>query len=143
MAGVPWDTPAKQLFIKLKILTLPCLYILEIAKYVRRNLSLFPTNKDVRPNTCPRREDKLYCPGCRLTKSNKLIHIIGPKIYNVIPENIKNETNEATFTKKLKNMLLNSACYTINEFFDLTSPTHALLVPTTNSNSHNDEKQCV
>ncbi|XP_037964839.2 uncharacterized protein LOC119691450 [Plutella xylostella] len=143
MAGVPWDTPAKQLFIKLKILTLPCLYILEIAKYVRRNLSLFPTNKDVRPNTCPRREDKLYCPGCRLTKSNKLIHIIGPKIYNVIPDVIKNETNEATFTKKLKNMLLNSACYTINEFFDLTSPTHALLVPTTNSNSHNDEKQCV
>lgn len=116
ITGVPWDFSAKELFIKYKILTLPSLYILEIAKYARRNLSQFAKKSDTHTiNT--RRRDHLYVPSRRLTKANKCLFTLVPKIYNCLPDHIKSATSESIFISKLKQILVGMACYTTDEFF--------------------------
>jgi hypothetical protein len=116
IAGVPWDHPAQELFKQTGILTLPCLYILEVAKYVRRNLKQFPTRSNARGENC-RRSGELYPPRTRLAKSKKCMHTVGPKVYNKIPLEIKQATSDGSFNKKLKSKLVSNAYYSVDAFF--------------------------
>lgn len=88
VAGVRWDHPAKELFIGYKILTLPSLYILEVAKQVRYNLEQFQSNAH-EPKYHLRRGQELRAPRTRLAKAKKCLNYIGPKIYNQVPDDIK------------------------------------------------------
>ncbi|CAG9137058.1 unnamed protein product [Plutella xylostella] len=88
IAGVPWDFSAKELFKKYNILTLPSLYILEIAKYAWRNLPQFSKKKDTH-NINTRRRDQLCIPARRFTKADKCLLTLVPKVYNSLPDEIK------------------------------------------------------
>lgn len=115
--GVPWDHPARELFKDTKILTLPSLYILDVAKYVRGNLEQFPTRGDSH-NYNTRRRGELRPPCTRLAKSKKCLHSIGPKIYNHLPLEIKSATSNKGFMNKLKAKLMSEAYYSVDEFFN-------------------------
>jgi hypothetical protein len=114
MARVRWDTPARDIFRELKILTVPSLYILEIAKVVRRNLHQFKRrghNSRNRNDLLPNRH--------RLKKSEQCIWYIGPKIYNRLPKDIKQpDMSENIFISKLKEYLINQAFYSVDEFLN-------------------------
>jgi hypothetical protein len=116
MAGAPWDSPARELFKEHKVPTLPSLYVLEVAKYVRKNLERFPTFGDAHDRNT-RHRDRLRPPSIRLSKSKKFLLSIGPKVYNAIPSEIKNASNDRVFTNRLKSKLICDALYSVNEFF--------------------------
>ncbi|KAJ2939970.1 hypothetical protein O0L34_g6675 [Tuta absoluta] len=116
MCGAEWDHPAKELFIKMKILTLPSLYILEVAKYVRQNIEQFQTHGDTHSRNTRQRHN-LWHPKVRLAKYKKSLNIIGPRLYNKIPCEIKQSKTYGSFVRKLKTKLVNDAVYSINEFF--------------------------
>lgn len=104
----------KPFFIKYKILTLPSLYILESAMFVKSNHNLFPRMSDTvvrnrRDNT------KLRLHKSKTTLMNNSIFCMGPKIYNKIPKFWK-ERDSNIFKNKLNNFLANKAYYNINDF---------------------------
>lgn len=123
MSGVEWDHPARELFKTLNILTVPCQYILQVAKYIRKNLQQFSTWADSH-NYGTRRKHQLRLPLKRLSKSQKQIDFVGIKIYNTLPEGITNASSNSSFTAKLKTLLLKRAYYDVNEFYadKLTDP---------------------
>jgi hypothetical protein len=114
ITGSAPDQPAQSLFRQNHILTLPCLYILEVSKYVRRHLHKLPTNAE-HLNSNSRRRHHLYVPARRLAKSSKSLRVMGPKIYNAIPNEIKEAPSDTTFTSKLKKLLADMPFYTVDE----------------------------
>lgn len=109
---VPPDEPARQLFVGLGIMTVPSLYIFEVGRYVRRNLTDFPVSRSY----SARRKPELAIPAHRLKKTGKSLAIMGARIYNKLPEAIRASPTERTFTHKLKVFCTNKAYYAINEF---------------------------
>ncbi|KAI5634693.1 reverse transcriptase (RNA-dependent DNA polymerase) domain-containing protein [Phthorimaea operculella] len=80
-------------FIQKRILTLPSLYILEAALFVRRNADLFTFRKDNPPkrNLRPRDINNIMLPKSSLEMYRKGPYYCIIKTYNAIPENIKLE----------------------------------------------------
>jgi hypothetical protein len=111
----PVDHPAQEIFRKQRILTLPCVYILTACKYVRANLHTYKNYGEgsQRPS---RRQHLLVPPRRRLAKARSALSVVGPNLYNRVPFDIKNSTSDTVFLKKLNDMLINMACYNVNEF---------------------------
>lgn len=91
-------------FKTLKILTLPCIYILESAKFVRKQPQNFTKLEDV-PRYYELRPTRKH--NMRIPSSNLKIHSTGPnsmctKIYNKIPDHIKAIENNIAFINSLK-----------------------------------------
>ncbi|KAJ2940455.1 hypothetical protein O0L34_g138 [Tuta absoluta] len=112
----PYDHPAKELFRQTKILTLTCAYVLVAAKIIRKNLSNLQTYAQ-KHNRNTRGRLQLYAPPKRLAKSRKSVEILGIKIYNALPDKLKNVESDKVFISQLKRKLQNMACYDLNEFF--------------------------
>jgi hypothetical protein len=112
ISGKSYDHPAKSLFKELKILTLPSVYILIACKYVRANVDQYATHSSARRNNC------LIIPRCRLAKTRKSLGVLGAKLYNLLPEEIKLSKTDKMFDNKLKTMLTDIACYSVNEFIE-------------------------
>ncbi|KAI5634643.1 reverse transcriptase (RNA-dependent DNA polymerase) domain-containing protein [Phthorimaea operculella] len=113
----PFDYPAKELFQQTKILTLTCAYILVAAKIIRKNISNIQTYAH-RHNRNTRGRLQLYAPPKRLAKSRKSVETLGIKIYNALPDKIKNVESDKIFASQLKIKLQNMACFDLKEFFD-------------------------
>lgn len=117
LANKPHDHPAKKLFQQLEILTLPSVYILEACLSVRKNLGSYKTRAQQHGwNT--RGQHLLLVPPRKLAKSRASRGVMGPRLYNALPTDIKNASSDAIFKNKLKKVLLDLACYTIDEFFE-------------------------
>lgn len=115
MVKIPQDASAKPYFKELEILTLPCIVIFQVSVYVRNNLELFTRNSDVhRYNT--RRADKLTTLPRTLAKSGKLTRIMGPTVYNSLPEIVTKATSLTSFKSKLKHWLTDNSFYSYEEF---------------------------
>lgn len=100
----------KPHFIRLKLLTLPSLYIYESALTLRNNLSQYQTFKSERHNTIlcqPRHRTALY------RNSTFIMQI---KIYNNLPPCIKETNNIDIFKFRLKQFLIPKAYYKITDF---------------------------
>ena len=104
----------KPYFIKHKILTLPSIYILEIAIFVKTNPNLFPRMADVFPRN--RRDNSQLCQHrSRTALMRKSVFCMAPIIYNKLPNDLK-ELNLELFKKKIKNFLASKAYYDVKEF---------------------------
>lgn len=114
---VPWDTPARPLFIDQGILTMPSLYILEVSKFVKSNLDSFQTNKNAHQRNT-RNKDKLVIGFKRLKKSSQSVWNEGPKIYNKINKSIREIESYELFVTRLKEFLLKKAYYSIEEYLN-------------------------
>lgn len=115
ISNKPYDYPAQSLFKEQKILTLPCVYILTACKYVRSNLGLYMSRGQCHGRNT-RGQHLLLVPRRRLAKARKSLSVIGVKIYNTLPNDVINTESDAIFANKLKKMLIDLACYDINEF---------------------------
>ncbi|XP_048480395.1 uncharacterized protein LOC125489237 [Plutella xylostella] len=111
------DEPARALFLQLGVLTAPCLYVLEVAKYVRQNLAHFtPLSTTARLQN--RRKNDLTLNTARLAKTEKTVHIMGPKIYNKIPDDIRESQSYFSFNCKLKKYLSKKAYYSVDDYLN-------------------------
>lgn len=103
-----------------KILTLPSLYILEMAMFVKCNHKLFPTvlNISSRPDVLRSQyKDLISISRYRTALLKKNVLGMAPIIYNKIPQQIREETL-FIFKKKLTLLLLDGCYYSIKEFLD-------------------------
>jgi hypothetical protein len=109
----------KPHFIKLNILTLPALYIFEICKFLRKNITIFeksiPSNLRV-----PRQinQNKYKTPHSRLALHQSSPYCAAIKIYNNLPLELRIENNIKIFIKKLKLLLIKKCYYNLNEYYN-------------------------
>lgn len=97
-----------------KILTLPCLYIFEVAVFVKTNPSRFRRLSDVVPRN--RRDNSVLClESANTALMRKSVYCMAPVIYNKLPKTWK-ELPLSLFKKRLRSFLVAKAYYTIKEF---------------------------
>lgn len=105
---------------KYNLLTFVCLYILEIAIFVKTNDHLFPTLKNTRNRTTSLRtqyEDKLCIGGYKTALLRKSVMCMAPLIYNHVPKMIK-EQPLGKFKKYLKKLLVQKCYYSVSDFIN-------------------------
>lgn len=118
ICGTAPDEPCRRLFKSLNVLPLPCLYIFEIAKFVKLNMYYFRQAKDV------------YTRNTR--NGNRIVSEIVPRsarfkkncfwmcmlIFNKIPHNIK-DLPYNIFKGALYSWLIGHCFYNVNEFLNM------------------------
>ena len=106
---------------KLNILPLHSQHILSLLLFVVNNIDEFTPNSNVHSiNT--RHMSDLHPPSIKLTKYQKEVYYSGIKIFNYLPQNIKNlSRNVKKFKLALKRFLLRGSFYRLNEYFDWIS----------------------
>lgn len=114
MFGLKKTDSCKPFFDNYKILTLPSLYIFEVALFVRYNPQLFLRISDVVKRN-RRDNERLLLHSAKTTLMRKSLLCMAPIIYNKLPNCIK---HSETFKKKLKLMLTNKCYYNINDFLN-------------------------
>lgn len=105
-------------FRKLKILTLCCLYIFEISVLIFKNQNYFSRQSENHLYDT-RIKNTFNLPKYRLTLSQKGPNYIGLKIFNHLPNSIKNAANLNAFKKALKIFLIDNEFYFIQDFFNV------------------------
>jgi hypothetical protein len=98
------------------------LYVLECAKFARKNPEKFVKNSQVETNLTistrnnPLQENDLYVKQVRLAQSAQNPLIMVARIYNKLPEALKSEVNDKSFVRTLKKILKDNVFYDIYEF---------------------------
>jgi len=107
----------RPLFHQLGILPLQSQYILSLLLFVATNKKLFSLNSQIHDiNT--RHNNNLHLPLTGLTLVQKGVAYSGCKIYNHLPPQIKNISNNvALFKSKLKKLLLQYVLYSVDEYY--------------------------
>lgn len=106
-------------FKQFNILTLTSLYILELCKFVHKNIYLFPKVRDnISTKMNLRHKDRLALPSSVLEMHSTGPHVMAIKIYNKIPIHIKVESKISKFIKMLKEYLVCKCYYNLKEFYD-------------------------
>lgn len=114
--GLQTTDSCKPKLIEHKILTLPSLYILEVASFVKSNPQLFPRlSEAVQRNR--RDKGRLQLQPAKKKLLLKSIICMGPIIFNKIPK-ILREMQTHAFKNILKKILMDKCYYTINEFIE-------------------------
>jgi hypothetical protein len=103
-------------FIKYGILSLPSLYIFEVAMFVRNNPQHFPRFSDIVKRN-RRDEHRLQSQAAKTSLLSKSIYCMGPQIFNKIPNSFKKE-NINLFKKHLKSFLNEKCYYAVNDFLN-------------------------
>lgn len=105
-------------FVKLRMLTLASLYILEICKFLRKNLHLHTQARDFYTGERNlRHKDRLIAPFTKLQLVSSGPFHMSVKIYNQIPKHLKDIDKDLEFNRKLKEFLIFKCFYSLNEFF--------------------------
>ncbi len=114
LAGLPYRADAKQAFISLGILTLPCQYILQSILHIHSKQQTLLKHSDVHLyNT--RHKQNLVLPKTRLNSSRHVSNYYGLKFFNHLPTSIR-ELEPKDLKIFLKKLLVNSAFYDFEEF---------------------------
>lgn len=103
-------------FKKSKILTLPALYILETAIFVKNNLNLFKKMADVKKIPIRSQYLNTLCNlRCKTSLYKKSFFGLAPQVYNKIPDTIK-KMPLSKFKTTLQKLLIEKCYYTLDEF---------------------------
>ena len=108
----------RETFKNLGLLTLPSLYILETILHCRFKSSPLQGNFIHEHNT--RIKNDLRVQQHRTTLFSKLPSQIGIKFFNMLPEEIKIESNQNLFKNRLKRYLVSHAFYEVAEYLNLS-----------------------
>jgi len=112
----PKNQSCRDLFKTLNILTAPSTYILEVLKRGKANLTAFEKKSDNHSHFT-RQKNVLQATQAKLSTSQKGINFMGPKLFNKLPQRIK-DLNYNTFVKKVKLLLLRQTFYSVQEFLE-------------------------
>ncbi|MBS0018977.1 MAG: hypothetical protein KFE20_00440 [Candidatus Sulcia muelleri] len=95
------------------------MYIFSTLLFVKRNLALLPAMSEVH-NYATRNKNKLISERCRYSATQKSFLYQGIKMFNVLPEGIK-ELPLTRFRQKLKNFLVATCLYDVTEFYEVVN----------------------
>lgn len=116
LANIKQTESCRPFFVKYKILTLVSIYILEACKFVRKHNHLYSPLTGVKRNN--RNEHKFKIPTSKLQLFTSGPHCMAIRIYNKIPNKIKNIDKITLFNKQLQQFLVLKCYYSLQEFFD-------------------------
>jgi hypothetical protein len=106
----------RKLFKDLGILPLGTQYVLSLALFVDKNKEDFTINSDIHQHNT-RSNINLHPPLARLTGYQKEAYFSGIKVYNCLPNRIKQLSGDGgKFKRALKKFLLAGSFYSIKEF---------------------------
>lgn len=111
----PTDS-CKPYFQKHKILTLVSIYILELCKLVRKYPDCYNTRGDIQTNYSLRHKNRLNLPPSRLKLHSSSPFSMSIKIYNKLPEDLRNQNKTNIFLNQLKQYLIKKSYYTVHEY---------------------------
>lgn len=111
IVGIKDDESTRGHFKKLNLLTLPSIYIYQVAVYVIQNKERFELLGDSH-NYDTRHKGRLRSVAHKLARSNKSARVIGPAVFNRLPKSVRDAASTAIFKHRLKLWLID------NEFYD-------------------------
>lgn len=118
IAGVNRRTSCKELFMQYNILTLTGLYILETCVHIYRNRDSYLRFSDVHSvNT--RNADEYYITPYRTQIMYKSPNVVGLKMFNKLPPEIKASVNITQFKSHLKRFLISKCYYRLDEYVSI------------------------
>ena len=118
ICGADYLAPCRPLFEILKILPLPCQYILDICVFVKKYPHLFILSDQVTGKTNSRDPQKLWIPKQRLTLFTNNVYCKAIKIYNRLPNDIRRlDINK--FRSIMTKWLQKKCFYSCKEYLDM------------------------
>lgn len=118
LANIKQRQSCRPHFKTLKVLTLPCIYILQMTLFVNKYRHFFKSKSEFFTNYNRRNKDKLILPMTTLKQFSKGPYSRLVNIYNKIPSSIKDIKNELVFRSKLKEYLISRCYYSVDEFLN-------------------------
>jgi hypothetical protein len=117
MVGAGNRDSCRKIFTSLKTLPLPSQYIYSLVMFVVNNRDSFRTNTD-KYKIVSRNSSNVYFPLTNLTIFQKGPQYFGIKVYNNLPDNIKQLSgNKNQFKKAVLQCLYLYSFYSMEEFF--------------------------
>ena len=118
ICGMGYRDCCRDKFVKLNILTVPCIYILACLLYIKDNLDQYAKNSDYH-NYNTRTRQNLCINYTRTERARDGHSHYGIKFFNILPQNIK-DLSCIAFRTKLKNYLKLKAFYNFGEYLNHT-----------------------
>ena len=119
IANVPMLHSCRDLFKKYNILPLPCLFVYEMSLFIYINRDVLTKNKDFH-NFNTRYKNNLCVQYSRGKIAYNSPNRLGVKIYNALPDNIKDCDKVTTFKVLLKAFLLSNCFYSLDDYFNFS-----------------------
>lgn len=121
IAGLKFRDDCKSKFTELRVLTVPCTYILQCLLHINTNLEKYTIRNEIH-SYHTRINNYLDNSYLRLSKTRVGTTYWGIKLYNALPHEIK-LLQQKDFKHRIKHYLLKNAFYSIHEFLnsDLTT----------------------
>ncbi|KAI5638128.1 reverse transcriptase (RNA-dependent DNA polymerase) domain-containing protein [Phthorimaea operculella] len=114
--GLKARDTCRGVFKKHNILTLYSLYLYGMLVYVRRNLPSFSLR--LCGGRALRNAGRLATVPRKTALATKNPRVIGPTFYEHLPTDLKQEPNDETFCRRVKNLLLDCELYSVDEFMN-------------------------
>ena len=116
LAGVrDWRTSCRPLFKSFGILPLPSLYIMEILMLTYMRIGNYDLNEH---SYLTRGRGQPTAGRCRLALTQNSPYFLGLRLYQHLPQAVRDVTNHRAFKRQIKG-LLNRACpYSVQEFLE-------------------------
>lgn len=114
IAGLRYRQDCRGAFVRLKMLTLPSLYIYECLRYVRRNIGQFSLRSYVHDRST-RNCEEMVVPYHRLSATRTGLSYYAPMFYNCLHNSFR-DLSEKEFTARVLKILKSKAFYSIEEF---------------------------
>lgn len=116
IAGVGYRACCRRSFTALKIMTVPSIYIMECLRYTKQNIESFSTRFDTHGrDTRSRHHVNINLHRVNASRCGRTF--FGPKLFNLLPTNIKMLPTKE-FLSCLKKYLTEMAFYSIQECLD-------------------------
>ena len=116
--GLKFTESCKQIFKTKRLLTVPALFIFHSILYIKKHESLLPHLGDNHQyNTRNRSEFEII--KHRLQKTEKHPSVLGAKLFNKLPNSLKNVTNSKKFKNEIKQYLIENAFYSVDEYLNV------------------------
>lgn len=111
-------TSCRELFKKLNLLTVPSLYIFNSVIFVKSNPEHFVQARDGCALYGLRTNHNISIPHHRLSLVANGPTVMGIKLFNKLPSNIKNLVKLTDFKAAVRNLLIRSSFYSVTEYFN-------------------------
>ena len=118
MMGYKRNQSRRELFHKLGILPLPTQYIFSLLIFLNKNKNQFTLNSEIH-NYATRQQINSHPPQVNLTKCQKGVGYVGIKVFNKLPQYLKEEFDKPKkFKESLKNYLSAKTFYSLQEYLE-------------------------